>query len=181
MLNCPIYFESSWNNSPIFLNIAATLSVSVRPQQQVSAQQLAFQQQLLQVQQVQQQHLLNLQRQGLLSIQPGQASLPLHSLTQGQYTALLFCRSQSKHYSQTMSGKEPATLFTSNLISTANFVYRCKPRREFTTEWILHFRVIQGLLVCVVYLLYYDWRLKLYITQECWIFTVYKSKLCAAF
>uniref|UniRef100_A0A3Q3BY74 Forkhead box P1b n=1 Tax=Haplochromis burtoni TaxID=8153 RepID=A0A3Q3BY74_HAPBU len=51
-------------------------------QQQVSAQQLAFQQQLLQVQQVQQQHLLNLQRQGLLSIQPGQTGLPLHSLTQ---------------------------------------------------------------------------------------------------
>uniref|UniRef100_A0A3B4A2I5 Fork-head domain-containing protein n=1 Tax=Periophthalmus magnuspinnatus TaxID=409849 RepID=A0A3B4A2I5_9GOBI len=49
---------------------------------QVSAQQLAFQQQLLQVQQVQQQHLLNLQRQGLLSIQPGQGSLPLHQLTQ---------------------------------------------------------------------------------------------------
>lgn len=54
-------------------------------QQQVSAQQLAFQQQLLQVQQVQQQHLLNLQRQGLLTIQPGQTGLPLHSLTQGQY------------------------------------------------------------------------------------------------
>ncbi|XP_063330827.1 forkhead box protein P1-B isoform X1 [Pelmatolapia mariae] len=52
-------------------------------EQQVSAQQLAFQQQLLQVQQVQQQHLLNLQRQGLLSIQPGQTGLPLHSLTQG--------------------------------------------------------------------------------------------------
>lgn len=52
-------------------------------EQQVSAQQLAFQQQLLQVQQVQQQHLLNLQRQGLLSIQPGQPGLPLHSLTQG--------------------------------------------------------------------------------------------------
>uniref|UniRef100_H3CPI1 Forkhead box P1b n=1 Tax=Tetraodon nigroviridis TaxID=99883 RepID=H3CPI1_TETNG len=54
-----------------------------KEQHQVSAQQLAFQQQLLQVQQVQQQHLLNLQRQGLLSIQPGQTSLPLHSLTQG--------------------------------------------------------------------------------------------------
>ncbi|XP_061779929.1 forkhead box protein P1-B isoform X3 [Nerophis lumbriciformis] len=52
-------------------------------EQPVSAQQLAFQQQLLQVQQVQQQHLLNLQRQGLLTIQPGQPSLPLHSLTQG--------------------------------------------------------------------------------------------------
>ncbi|XP_077430163.1 forkhead box protein P1-B isoform X2 [Vanacampus margaritifer] len=49
---------------------------------QVSAQQLAFQQQLLQVQQVQQQHLLNLQRQGLLTIQPGQTGLPLQSLTQ---------------------------------------------------------------------------------------------------
>ncbi|MEQ2164247.1 Forkhead box protein P1, partial [Goodea atripinnis] len=58
-------------------------------EQQVSAQQLAFQQQLLQVQQVQQQHLLNLQRQGLLTIQPGQAGLPLHSLTQGMIPAEL--------------------------------------------------------------------------------------------
>ncbi|KAM9409455.1 forkhead box protein P1-B isoform 4-T5 [Pholidichthys leucotaenia] len=58
-------------------------------EQQVSAQQLAFQQQLLQVQQVQQQHLLNLQRQGLLSIQPGQTGLPLHSLTQGLIPAEL--------------------------------------------------------------------------------------------
>ncbi|XP_072308008.1 forkhead box protein P1-B isoform X2 [Eucyclogobius newberryi] len=56
---------------------------------QVSAQQLAFQQQLLQVQQVQQQHLLNLQRQGLLSIQPGQGSLPLHQLAQGMIPAEL--------------------------------------------------------------------------------------------
>ncbi|RVE73366.1 hypothetical protein OJAV_G00049310 [Oryzias javanicus] len=52
-------------------------------EQQVSAQQLAFQQQLLQVHQVQQQHLLSLQRQGLLSIQPGQPGLPVASLTQG--------------------------------------------------------------------------------------------------
>ncbi|XP_023810580.1 forkhead box protein P1-B isoform X3 [Oryzias latipes] len=58
-------------------------------EQQVSAQQLAFQQQLLQVQQVQQQHLLNLQRQGLLTIQPGQTGLPLHSLTQGVFPAEL--------------------------------------------------------------------------------------------
>ncbi|KAM4581738.1 forkhead box protein P1-B isoform 3-T6 [Fundulus diaphanus] len=58
-------------------------------EQQVSAQQLAFQQQLLQVQQVQQQHLLNLQRQGLLTIQPGQTGLPLHSLTQGMIPAEL--------------------------------------------------------------------------------------------
>ncbi|KAM4613561.1 forkhead box protein P1-B isoform 2-T2 [Polymixia lowei] len=56
-------------------------------EQQVSAQQLAFQQQLLQVQQLQQQHLLNLQRQGLLTIQPGQGGLPLHSLTQGMIPA----------------------------------------------------------------------------------------------
>uniref|UniRef100_G3PDI6 Forkhead box P1b n=1 Tax=Gasterosteus aculeatus aculeatus TaxID=481459 RepID=G3PDI6_GASAC len=63
--------------------------VCVCLQQQVSAQQLAFQQQLLQVQQVQQQHLLNLQRQGLLTIQPGQTGLPLHSLTQGMIPAEL--------------------------------------------------------------------------------------------
>ncbi|XP_076124096.1 forkhead box protein P1-B isoform X5 [Alosa pseudoharengus] len=58
--------------------------------EQVSqAQQMAFQQQLLQVQQLQQQHLLNLQRQGLLTIQPGQSPLPLHSLTQGMIPAEL--------------------------------------------------------------------------------------------
>ncbi|KAM9859303.1 forkhead box protein P1-B isoform 2-T2 [Aulostomus maculatus] len=59
---------------------------SKQSKEQVSAQQLAFQQQLLQVQQ---QHLLNLQRQGLLSIQPGQTGLPLHSLTQGMIPAEL--------------------------------------------------------------------------------------------
>ncbi|XP_069499931.1 forkhead box protein P1 isoform X6 [Ambystoma mexicanum] len=52
-------------------------------QQQVATQQLAFQQQLLQMQQLQQQHLLTLQRQGLLTIQPGQSTLPLQSLSQG--------------------------------------------------------------------------------------------------
>ncbi|XP_037534598.1 forkhead box protein P1-B [Nematolebias whitei] len=62
---------------------------SKQSKEQVSAQQLAFQQQLLQVQQVQQQHLLNLQRQGLLTIQPGQTSLPLHSLAQGMIPAEL--------------------------------------------------------------------------------------------
>ncbi|XP_028969991.1 forkhead box protein P1-B isoform X9 [Esox lucius] len=58
-------------------------------EQQQQAQQLAFQQQLMQVQQLQQQHLLNLQRQGLLTIQPGQNALPLHSLTQGMIPAEL--------------------------------------------------------------------------------------------
>lgn len=90
---------SHWLTALYVFNICACLlmvclSISPFPcvclrvweQQQVSAQQLAFQQQLLQVQQVQQQHLLNLQRQGLLTIQPGQTGLPLHSLTQGQYT-----------------------------------------------------------------------------------------------
>ncbi|XP_053146504.1 forkhead box protein P1 isoform X8 [Hemicordylus capensis] len=52
-------------------------------QQQVTSQQLAFQQQLLQMQQLQQQHLLSLQRQGLLTIQPGQPTLPLQPLPQG--------------------------------------------------------------------------------------------------
>ncbi|XP_037106751.1 forkhead box protein P1-B isoform X4 [Syngnathus acus] len=62
---------------------------SKQNKEQVSAQQLAFQQQLLQVQQVQQQHLLNLQRQGLLTIQPGQTALPLQSLTHGMIPAEL--------------------------------------------------------------------------------------------
>ncbi|XP_075430438.1 forkhead box protein P1 isoform X6 [Ascaphus truei] len=58
-------------------------------QQQVATQQLAFQQQLLQMQQLQQQHLLTLQRQGLLSIQPGQPTLPLQTLAQGMIPAEL--------------------------------------------------------------------------------------------
>lgn len=58
-------------------------------QQQVATQQLAFQQQLLQMQQLQQQHLLSLQRQGLLTLQPGQAALPLQPLAQGMNPAEL--------------------------------------------------------------------------------------------
>ncbi|KAE8612513.1 hypothetical protein XENTR_v10012881 [Xenopus tropicalis] len=60
-----------------------------KEQQQVATQQLAFQQQLLQMQQLQQQHLLTLQRQGLLSIQPGQPTLPLQPLVQGMIPAEL--------------------------------------------------------------------------------------------
>ncbi|NXC45186.1 FOXP4 protein, partial [Penelope pileata] len=51
-------------------------------QQPLGNKQLAFQQQLLQMQQLQQQHLLNLQRQGLVSLPPGQGSVPLQSLPQ---------------------------------------------------------------------------------------------------
>uniref|UniRef100_A0A8C4VP24 Forkhead box P4 n=1 Tax=Gopherus evgoodei TaxID=1825980 RepID=A0A8C4VP24_9SAUR len=51
-------------------------------QQPLGNKQLAFQQQLLQMQQLQQQHLLNLQRQGLVSLQPGQGTVPLQTLPQ---------------------------------------------------------------------------------------------------
>ncbi|KAG8132127.1 hypothetical protein E2320_010007, partial [Naja naja] len=50
--------------------------------QPLGNKQLAFQQQLLQMQQLQQQHLLNLQRQGLVSLQPGQGTVPLQTLPQ---------------------------------------------------------------------------------------------------
>ncbi|KAG8589120.1 hypothetical protein GDO81_006266 [Engystomops pustulosus] len=43
---------------------------------------LAFQQQLLQMQQIQQQHLLNLQRQSLVGLQPGQGQVTLPGLPQ---------------------------------------------------------------------------------------------------
>lgn len=98
-----LYMIMFANGVSLYLCIFAC--VCMYHQQQVSAQQLAFQQQLLQVQQVQQQHLLNLQRQGLLTIQPGQTGLPLHSLTQGQYlishhsTELLACSTQMSHQS----------------------------------------------------------------------------------
>ncbi|NXA39563.1 FOXP4 protein, partial [Eudromia elegans] len=62
------------NNAASFLPSAS--------RQALGSKQLAFQQQLLQMQQLQQQHLLNLQRQGLVSLQPGQASVPLQSLPQ---------------------------------------------------------------------------------------------------
>ncbi|XP_036908303.1 forkhead box protein P4 isoform X2 [Sturnira hondurensis] len=52
------------------------------PKEALGNKQLAFQQQLLQMQQLQQQHLLNLQRQGLVSLQPNQASGPLQTLPQ---------------------------------------------------------------------------------------------------
>lgn len=52
------------------------------PKEALGNKQLAFQQQLLQMQQLQQQHLLNLQRQGLVSLQPSQASGPLQTLPQ---------------------------------------------------------------------------------------------------
>ncbi|XP_028969637.1 forkhead box protein P4 isoform X5 [Esox lucius] len=47
--------------------------------QQMGNKQLAFQQQLIQMQQLQQQHILNLQRQGLVSLQP---TNPMQSLQQ---------------------------------------------------------------------------------------------------
>ncbi|NXB38329.1 FOXP4 protein, partial [Eulacestoma nigropectus] len=50
--------------------------------QPLGNKQLAFQQQLLQMQQLQQQHLLNLQRQGLVSLPPGQGTVPLQTLPQ---------------------------------------------------------------------------------------------------
>uniref|UniRef100_A0A6Q2X9S8 Fork-head domain-containing protein n=1 Tax=Esox lucius TaxID=8010 RepID=A0A6Q2X9S8_ESOLU len=53
------------------------------PQQQMGNKQLAFQQQLIQMQQLQQQHILNLQRQGLVSLQP---TNPMQSLQQGTHT-----------------------------------------------------------------------------------------------
>lgn len=58
-----------------------SLFVSRQP---LGNKQLAFQQQLLQMQQLQQQHLLNLQRQGLVSLPPGQGTVPLQSLPQGE-------------------------------------------------------------------------------------------------
>ncbi|XP_075766483.1 forkhead box protein P4 isoform X1 [Pelodiscus sinensis] len=55
---------------------------AIRTKQPLGNKQLAFQQQLLQMQQLQQQHLLNLQRQGLVSLQPGQGTVPLQTLPQ---------------------------------------------------------------------------------------------------
>uniref|UniRef100_A0A8C3EX81 Forkhead box P1 n=1 Tax=Corvus moneduloides TaxID=1196302 RepID=A0A8C3EX81_CORMO len=68
----------------VIVSLTAARVAPMDPQQQqVATQQLAFQQQLLQMQQLQQQHLLSLQRQGLLTIQPGQPTLPLQPLAQG--------------------------------------------------------------------------------------------------
>ncbi|NXG02473.1 FOXP4 protein, partial [Sakesphorus luctuosus] len=58
------------------------LDLSLLSRQPLGNKQLAFQQQLLQMQQLQQQHLLNLQRQGLVSLPPGQGTVPLQTLPQ---------------------------------------------------------------------------------------------------
>ncbi|XP_077059415.1 forkhead box protein P4 isoform X2 [Siphateles boraxobius] len=54
----------------------------IEKQQQLGNKQLAFQQQLIQMQQLQQQHILNLQRQGLVNLQTGQGAVPIQSLQQ---------------------------------------------------------------------------------------------------
>ncbi|XP_051890335.1 forkhead box protein P4 [Pristis pectinata] len=58
-----------------------------QPKEQLGNKQLAFQQQILQMQQLQQQHLLNLQRQGLVTLQPGQPTVPLQTLAQAMCPA----------------------------------------------------------------------------------------------
>ncbi|KAG7477760.1 hypothetical protein MATL_G00073050 [Megalops atlanticus] len=58
-----------------------------KEQQLGGNKQLAFQQQLIQMQQLQQQHLLNLQRQGLVGLQPGQGAVPMQSLQQAMCPA----------------------------------------------------------------------------------------------
>uniref|UniRef100_A0A8C2IVP3 Fork-head domain-containing protein n=1 Tax=Cyprinus carpio TaxID=7962 RepID=A0A8C2IVP3_CYPCA len=62
--------------------VTHTLTHTGSSQQQLGNKQLAFQQQLIQMQQLQQQHILNLQRQGLVSLQPGQGAVPIQSLQQ---------------------------------------------------------------------------------------------------
>ncbi|MEE6523239.1 hypothetical protein FKM82_022043, partial [Ascaphus truei] len=48
----------------------------------LGSKQMAFQQQLLQMQQLQQQHLLNLQRQSMVGMQAGHGAMPMQSLSQ---------------------------------------------------------------------------------------------------
>uniref|UniRef100_A0AAY5EYF1 Fork-head domain-containing protein n=1 Tax=Electrophorus electricus TaxID=8005 RepID=A0AAY5EYF1_ELEEL len=57
--------------------------------QPLGSKQLAFQQQLIQMQQLQQQHILNLQRQGLVSLPPGQGAVPIQSLNHAYPSSLL--------------------------------------------------------------------------------------------
>ncbi|XP_072328362.1 forkhead box protein P1-B isoform X3 [Scyliorhinus torazame] len=52
-------------------------------QQPLAAHHLALQQQLIQVQQLQQQHIMTMQRCGLLTVQSGQPALSLQTLAQG--------------------------------------------------------------------------------------------------
>uniref|UniRef100_A0A8C1KWD2 Fork-head domain-containing protein n=1 Tax=Cyprinus carpio TaxID=7962 RepID=A0A8C1KWD2_CYPCA len=77
--------------NPISLFLSEQLHLQLLTQQQQAGKQakeqlgnkqLAFQQQLIQMQQLQQQHILNLQRQGLVSLQPGQGAVPIQSLQQ---------------------------------------------------------------------------------------------------
>lgn len=89
-LSRPLHPEALQVSSSYFSHLFVLLcnmllSLSCSQQQQLGNKQLAFQQQLIQMQQLQQQHILNLQRQGLVSLQPGQGAVPIQSLQQGKH------------------------------------------------------------------------------------------------
>ncbi|XP_067907624.1 forkhead box protein P1-like isoform X3 [Heterodontus francisci] len=72
--------EASWTwlvNKPLLEGTC------FQQQQPVAAHHLALQQQLLQVQQLQQQHIMTMQRCGLLTVQSGQPAVSLQTLAQG--------------------------------------------------------------------------------------------------
>ncbi|XP_031461684.1 forkhead box protein P4 isoform X4 [Phasianus colchicus] len=92
LLECPPRLQSLQKLQEYYKKQQEQLHLQLLTQQQAGKQQpkeqplgnkqLAFQQQLLQMQQLQQQHLLNLQRQGLVSLPPGQGTVPLQTLPQ---------------------------------------------------------------------------------------------------
>ncbi|XP_053562727.1 forkhead box protein P4 isoform X2 [Bombina bombina] len=86
-------------------------------EQGLGSKQLAFHQQLLQMQQLQQQHLLNLQRQSLVGLQPGQGPVPMQSLSQVSPSDLQQLLKEMSH-SQEDSGKQES-VDLSNSITTS--------------------------------------------------------------
>ncbi|XP_069802379.1 forkhead box protein P4 isoform X2 [Dendropsophus ebraccatus] len=81
----------------------------------LGSKQLAFQQQLLQMQQLQQQHLLNLQRQSLVGLQPGQGQVTLPGLPQAVSPSDLQQLLKEMSNNQEDSGKQESAELSSTI------------------------------------------------------------------
>ncbi|XP_075469746.1 forkhead box protein P4 isoform X2 [Ascaphus truei] len=86
----------------------------------LGSKQMAFQQQLLQMQQLQQQHLLNLQRQSMVGMQAGHGAMPMQSLSQVSSSDLQQLLKEMSSSQEDYSKQEGLDLSTSITTSYAS-------------------------------------------------------------
>uniref|UniRef100_A0A8C5LJW1 Forkhead box P4 n=1 Tax=Leptobrachium leishanense TaxID=445787 RepID=A0A8C5LJW1_9ANUR len=93
--------------------------------------QLAFQQQLLQMQQIQQQHLLNLQRQSMVGLQSGQGPMSLQNLSQAVSPSDLHQLLKEMANSQEESNKQDSLDLTTSI--TTSYPSKVSPSTAHTS------------------------------------------------